>query len=232
MTSYSPTLYQKHNSLTINYLTMKTIVFSTIFLLGNFLFAQVGINTETPRQGAALDVQGSMKAKKVIFPDLPAVTVDDRESFLYLVQDQTDNSLSMLDLTASNGSGGGTAGGISTLLTYVISNVNGDWILNFDTKVNATNYALVVLSASFDRAVQGTNPALPIAGTKIGSGGTWILEADYSAVQSATNGTWTITCVAYPKTYAKIYPQQTVNINSSSTGNNNSGSASQPLIDF
>lgn len=211
---------------------MKTIVFSSIFLLGSILYAQVGINTDNPRPGVALEVYGSMKAKKVIFPDLPPVTVDDRETFLYLVQDQTDNSLGMLDLTANTGVGGNNAGGISTLLTYVLENVDGDWILDFDTKINATNYALVVLSASFDRAVQGTNPALPIAGTKIGTNGNWHIEADYSAVNSNTNGKWTITCVAYPKTYAKIFPQQTVNINSSSTGNNNSGAATTPLVDF
>ena len=211
---------------------MKTIVFSSIFLLGTILFAQVGINTDNPRPGVALEVYGTMKAKKVIFPDLPPVTLQDRDSFLYLVQDQTDNSLGMLDLTASNGSGGNNAGGISTLLTYVIENVNGDWVLDFDTRINASNYALVVLSASFDRAVEGSNPALPIAGTKVGTNGNWHLEADYSAVQSSSNGKWTINCVAYPKTYAKIFPQQNVTINNSSTGNNTTGSATQPLINF
>lgn len=211
---------------------MKTVVFSTLILLGSILYAQVGINTDSPRPGVALEVYGTMKTKKVIFPDLPPLTLQDRNSFLYLIQDQTDNSLGMLDLTASNGGNGNEAGGISTLLTYVISNVNGDWILDFDTKVNATNYALVVLSASFDRPIEGTNPALPIAGTKVGISGTWHIEADYSAVDSSTNGTWTITCVAYPKTYAKIFPQQTVSINANQNGNNQSGSATQPLIDF
>jgi hypothetical protein len=207
---------------------MKTIVFSSIFLLGSILLAQVGINTENPRPGVALEVNGTMKTKKIIFPDLPPVTTADRDTFLYLVQDQTDNSLNMLDLTASGGSSGG---GISTLLTFVLSNVNGDWVLDFDTKINSTNYALVVLSAHFDRKVEGTKPALPIAGTKA-IGGTWHIEADYSAVSSDTNGTWTINCVAYPKTYAKIFPQQNVTINSSSTGNSTSGSATTPLVNF
>lgn len=211
---------------------MKTIVFSTIILLSNLLYAQVGINTDNPRPGVALEVYGTMKAKKVIFPDLPPVTLQDRDSFLYLVQDQTDNSLGMLDLTANNGVGGNNAGGISTLLTYVIENVDGDWILDFDTKINASNYALVILSASFDRPIQGTKPALPIAGTKIGTNGTWHIEADYSAVNSSTNGKWTISCVAYPKTYAKIFPQQNVTINNGSSGNNTTGSATTPLVDF
>lgn len=207
---------------------MKTIVFSTIFLLGSILYAQVGINTDNPRPGVALEVNGTMKTKKIIFPDLPPVTPDDRDSFLYLVQDQTDNSLNMLDLTAG---GGSSAGGISTLLTFVLQNVDGDWVLDFDTKINATNYALVVLSAHFDRAVDGTKPALPIAGTKI-ENGTWHIEADYSAVSSETNGTWTINCVAYPKTYAKIFPQQNVTINSSSTGDSQSGAAATPLVNW
>ena len=208
---------------------MKTIVFSSIFLLGTILYAQVGINTDSPRPGVALEVYGTMKAKKVIFPDLPPVTVEDRDSFLYLVQDQTDNSLGMLDLTAT---GGSNAGGISTLLTYVLENVNGDWVINFDTKVKSEDYALVILSASFDRAVEGENPALPITGTKVGTNGNWYIEADYSGVSSDTDGKWTISCVAYPKTYAKIYPQQTVTINNNSSGNNSTGSATTPLINF
>jgi hypothetical protein len=207
---------------------MKTIVFSSIFLLGSILYAQVGINTDNPRPGVALEVNGSMKAKKIIFPDLPPVTPADRDSFLYLVQDQTDNSLNMLDLTAS---GSGSGGGISTLLTFVLQNVDGDWVLDFDTKINSTNYALVILSASYDRSVEGTKPALPVAGTK-SVGGTWHIEADYSAVNSPSNGTWTINCVAYPKTYAKIFPQQNVVINSSTTGNSQTGSATTPLVNF
>lgn len=208
---------------------MKTVVFSTLLLLGSFLLAQVGINTDSPRSGVALEVNGTMKTKKIIFPDLPPVTTDDRDSFLYLVQDQTDNSLNMLDLTA--GSGGSSAGGISTLLTFVLQNVDGDWVLDFDTKINAENYALVVLSAHYDRIVDGTNPALPIAGTKV-LNGTWRLEADYSAVSSDTDGTWTINCVAYPKTYAKIIPQQNVTINFSGTGNNTTGSATTPIVNY
>src|SRR5690606_27824869 len=121
--------------------------------------------------------------------------------------------------------------GISTLLTFVLQNVNGDWVLDFDTKINAENYALVVLSAHFNSVVNGSNPALPIAGTKIANG-TWHLEADYSAVSSTTDGTWTINCVAYPKTYAKIFPQQNVTINNTGTGNSTTGAATTPLVNF
>lgn len=190
-------------------------------------FCQVGINTDSPRPGVALDVQGTFKAKSLIAPSFPPVSVSDRDSFLYLVQDPSDHSVSMLDLTATGSNG---SGGISTLLTFKLTNVNGDWVQNFNTRIDANQYALVVLSAWFDQSLVGTKPALPIAGTKEVDG-VWYLEADYSAIKSNTNGTWYIQCVAYPKTYAKIFPQQHVVINSSSSGNNTTGAATTSIFD-
>lgn len=175
------------------------------------LFAQVGINTDSPRAGSAIDINGSMKSTNVLLPaNLPAVSITERESFVYLVQDQNTDAIELLDLSASG------TGGISSILTYQLQNVNGDWVLDFDTKINSTNYALVILSAWFNEDLEGDNPAPPVARTKE-IGGTWHLEADYSAVASDNNGTWNITCVVYPKTYAKIYPLQVVNMQGGTT---------------
>ncbi len=184
-----------------------------IILFSQFSFAQVGINTETPRPGSALDINGSMKAANVLLPqNLPAISPTERETFVYLVQNQTTGAIEHLDLAAT----GSTTGGISSILTYQLTNVLGDWVLDFDTKISATDYALVILSAWFDQDLEGNNPAPPVARTKQ-IGDTWHLEADYSAVSSDANGTWNITCVVYPKTYAKIFPLQTVNMNGNST---------------
>lgn len=205
---------------------MKTL-FTTVFcLFTSFVLAQVGVNTDNPRPGVALDVIGSFKSNTVILPTMPPVTVGNRLTYLYLVQDPSDFGVKELDLTVS-----GSSGGISTLITFELENVFLDWVLDFDTKVNADDYALVVLSATFDRELIGQNPALPVARTKI-IGGTYHIEADYSAIASDSNGTWHINCVAYPKTYAKIFPTQTVVINTDETGNNQTGSATTPVVDF
>lgn len=202
--------------------TTKSLMGYALFFISTFCFSQVGINTDTPRAGAALDVNGSMKSGSVLLPDnLPAVSIAERETFVYLVQNQTTGAIEHLDLDAN-----GNSGGISSILTYQLTNVDGDWVLDFDTKISAEDYALVILSAWFDRDLVGTNPAPPVARTKqIGS--TWHLEADYSAVSSNTNGTWYITCVVYPKTYAKIFPLQTV-----SMGGNTTAAASTPIVSY
>ena len=185
------------------------------------LSAQVGINTETPRAGSVVDVNGSMKSGNVLLPaDLPAISLAERESFFYMVQDQSTKAIEQLDLSVSG------AGGISSILTYRLDDVNGDWVLDFDTKVSSTNYALVILSAWFDQDLEGDNPAPPVARAKE-IGGTWHLEADYSAVSSDNNGAWNITCVVYPKTYAKIFPLQVVNMSNGSTA-----AAATPIISY
>lgn len=185
------------------------------------LFAQVGINTDSPRVGAAMDVNGSMKSANALLPEnLPPITIQEKESFVYLVQNQSTNAIELLDLSASG------TGGISSILTYRLEDVNGDWVRDFDTKISATNYALVILSAWFDQDLNGDNPAPPVARAKE-SGGTWFLEADYSAVASTNNGSWYITCVVYPKTYAKIFPLQVVNM-----GNTSTAAAVTPIVSY
>ncbi|MFV0151571.1 hypothetical protein NZD85_09685 [Empedobacter stercoris] len=46
--------------------------------------------------------------------------------------------------------------------------------MDFNTKINSTDYALVILSAWFDQNLLGNNPAPPVARTKE-INGTWHL---------------------------------------------------------
>ena len=76
----------------------------------------------------------------------------------------------------------------------------------------------MVLSAYFDRDVSGGTTAIPSYGVK-SVNDEWILYADYSEVAADTNGTWTLVCAIYPKTYVKIFPERgPFNVNSSSSG--------------
>ncbi len=200
---------------------MKTLFSTVLSLFYISIYAQVGIDTDSPRAGSAMDVNGSMKSSSILLSEiLPPITATERESFIYLVQDQTTGAIESLDLSASG------TGGISSILTYQLANVNGDWVLNFDTKISSSDYALVILSAWFDQDLEGNNPAPPVARTKE-ENGTWRLEADYSAVSSDANGTWNISCVVFPKTYAKIFPLQTVNMNENSTA-----VAATPIVSY
>ncbi|MFV0158396.1 hypothetical protein OBK24_08025 [Empedobacter falsenii] len=182
-----------------------------MLLLVDISMAQVGINTDSPRSGSALDVNGSMKASTVLLPEnLPFISTKEKDTFVYLVQNQATGAVELLDLSV------GGSGRISSILTYQLKNINKDWVLDFNTKINSTDYALVILSAWFDENLLGNNPAPPVARTKE-INGTWHLEADYSAVASENNGTWYITCVVYPKNYAKIFSLQEIKMNNKST---------------
>ena len=201
--------------------TVKNSIRVLILFISTLSFAQVGINTDSPRAGAALDVNGTIRSSSVLSDNIPAVLEEEKENYTYLVLNQNTKAIENLDLSTS-----GTSGGISSILTYKLVNVNGDWVLNFDTKINSKDYALVILSAWFDQPLKGDNPAPPVARTKE-ENGTWRLEADYSSVASDKNGTWNISCVVYPKTYSKIFPLQEVDMNDSS-----SKSAEKPIISY
>lgn len=203
------------------------VIIAAMLLLFNFSIAQIGINTNTPRAGSALDVHGSMKASKVLLPNnLPAISEKEKETFVYLVQNQVTGAIEHLDLSVDNSGSDSSSGGISSLLTYKLQNVDKDWVLDFDTKINSTDYALVILSAWFDQNLEGTNPAPPVARTKE-INKTWHLEADYSSVASEKNGTWYITCVVYPKNYAKIFSIKKVEMKGSSVF-----SEKDPIINY
>lgn len=198
----------------------KLTLFFILCCIGISAFAQIGINTEEPRPRAALDINGSFKTNDIILPELPEINdiPGAKDRFVFLVQDQTTEAIKFMDLTASEIE----TMGLSTLITYKIANVNQDWILNFDTKINTEDYSLVVLSAYFDRNIKGKRAALPVARAKV-QDGTWRLEADYSSVGShnASNGTWVFTCVVHSKNYVKILGTNgvtTVNMNGNSTG--------------
>jgi hypothetical protein len=94
-------------------------------------------------------------------------------------------------------------------LKYKIHNVNGDWIKDFNTKIPANQYTLIVVGSTFTTqnetdvlstsSGKGYNPQEVYAKT---DGGTWRLVADYKGGSPKntngviTNGTWEIDCIA------------------------------------
>ena len=117
--------------------------------------------------------------------------------------------------------------GIATIATYKLTNVGGDWVEDFNTRINTTDFAVVILSAYFDRELSlGTSGilAMPSFGVR-NIGGFWSLYADYSGMSSLTNGTWTFVCAIYPKTYVKLFGERTKNL-----GNTSSGTEATPIL--
>lgn len=201
---------------------MKTILVAlTSLFTSTFLFAQVGINTENPR--GALDVNGDMISGQLIFPkNLDPVDESIKKTYNLLVQNTVTNNIELLDVRTTDNTG------IAALVTFELVAPNGDWVENFNTRIDANKYALVVLSGYFSDNVSGTETAksaLPGVGAKVVNN-QWILNADYPGISSSiTNGTqkWIITCSLFPKTYVKIFPEQTIDMRNSNTNANTGG---------
>jgi len=174
----------------------------------------VGINTVNPR--VKLDVNGSYKSKKIIIEKLNPITSNEKSRYLLLNQSTLDNRIRRIqpDQTLTPG--------LASIVTYRLSDVNLDWVESFNTKINATDYSLMVLTAYFDRNVVGSTTAIPSYGVK-SVNNEWVLYADYSEVASSTNGNWTFVCAVYPKTYVKIFNEKPAfDLNGSTEGSDNS----------
>ncbi|MDQ1159872.1 hypothetical protein QE422_000240 [Chryseobacterium sp. SORGH_AS 447] len=194
---------------------MKKTLFLAILSICSFSFAQVGnvgINTKTPR--VKLDVAGTYKSSKIMTGSnsIPAITSVEKDRYLLLSHSVSDNTVKKINPGQAN------APGIASIVTYSFTNVQGDWVENFNTKINSNDYSLMVLSAYFDRDLYGGNIAIPSYGVK-SVNNEWQIYADYSQVAPQSNGVWTIVCAVYPKTYVKIFSEHgPFNLNGTTTG--------------
>jgi hypothetical protein len=210
-----------------------TINFKLLFLMRIILFvglmgffsslahSQVGINTDNPR--GAFEVKGSMIAEEIIFPEnLPAVTEDIKKDYQLLLQNLNTHNLEILDVRENDNIG------IAALVTFKLENPNGDWIQAFNTKIDASKYALVVLNGYFTDNVKDNN-ALPGVGAYVNSSNQWVINADYPSVNATNNlaRAWVVRCSIYPKNFVKIFSQQDIDMGGKGRNENLEGT---PLV--
>ncbi len=108
-----------------------------------FSYAQdgIGIGTKTPRK--TLEIAGDMKISQNI--DIGVIeNLEDDDTSTFLIQD-TDQSIKILDVSNPTGAA------LGYIQEYVITNPQGDWVLDFDTGVPSDDYVLISLSAYFDK---------------------------------------------------------------------------------
>ena len=182
------------------------------------LVAQVGIGTETPR--TKLEVAGDMK----IVADIAIGTINkitDDDSSTFLIQDDTDK-IKALDVSHPTGAA------LGYIQEYIIRNPNEDWILNFDTGVNANNFVLNTISAYYDRELDiGSESSIPYTSAYI-SGGTWHIIADFPSANNLNGneiGTWTITTLIYSQDLSKQFGSIVIPMAGGTTG-----TATNPVI--
>lgn len=191
----------------------KFFISLAVFLVINLNAQQgVGINTASPRTD--LDVNGTFQANNIILGSVSEITAQEKDRYLLLTQNSADNSVKRIDPNFFD------APGIATIATYKLTDVNGDWVERFNTRISSADYAVVILSAYYDRDVSlggSSLVALPSFGVR-SINNLWYLYADYSGMAPTTNGTWTFVCAIYPKTYVKLFGEIGKDLNNTSTG--------------
>lgn len=135
-----------------------------------------------------------------------------------MVRDNVTGEIKVLKTTTTN------SFPISSV-TFEISNVNKDWISNFDTKINAADYTLMIIGLVFNGSTlkndngdkTGYNP---LNFQAFQAGGTWRLMADYDGGSPAdgVNGKWIIRCLAINNSMIQQLPNQTANLGGTNTG--------------
>jgi hypothetical protein len=210
---------------------MKAPVFYKIFFVTLFFYsyhftsAQVGIGTKTARK--TLEVAGDVLISGNI--DIGMYNpLKDNDVSTFLIQ-ESDASIKSVDVSNPTGVA------LAYIQEYYIVNPNLDWVKNFDTGIDATDFVVIVTSASFDQELDLTdatgdeeNFSIPYTATFV-QAGTWRIIADYpqsANLDETAIGTWTINTLIFSSDVSKQFG--TIDIPMS---NGTSGSAITPIID-
>jgi len=195
--------------------------FLVLFLAsGSMLNAQngVGIGTTFPRK--TLEVKGDVK----ISNGIEIVQIDnlaDEDTSTFLIQ---DGNLKIKALDVSNPTGAA----LGYIQEYVIYNPNEDWVLDFDTQINANDFVLNTISAYYDRELDiGQYSSIPYYSAFI-QGNTWHIIADFPSannVNPSELGTWTISTLIYSRDLSKQLGNVEVLM-----GGDTVGAATNPVI--
>lgn len=200
------------------------LLFVTIFYLATTsgLYSQVGINTVAPRK--TLEVGGTVKiSDSLTIKEIHALKDEDTSTFL--IQD-SNNFINIMDVSNP------TQAALGYIQEYLIVNPDLDWVLDFDTLVDAEQYVLNIISANFDRELvmntsNGVNSSIPYSSAFIRNG-TWHIIADYPVANNRNKteiGTWTITTLIYSKDLSKQFGTVEIPMDNKTTG-----SATAPII--
>ncbi len=209
---------------------MKTYNLQSILLFAFIIcnsytsFSQVGIGTTNARK--TLEVAGDV----AISGNIDIVTLnnmEDGDTSTFLVQD-TDNTVKALDVSNPTGAA------LGYIQEYIITNADLDWVRDFDTGIDASEFVLITFSAFYDKELEISgssnaidNSSLPYTATFI-KGGTWHIIADYPMVANLDEsaiGTWTVKTLIFSKDLSKQFGTIEIPMSNSTTG-----SAASPLI--
>ncbi|MCT2406050.1 hypothetical protein NZD88_00600 [Chryseobacterium antibioticum] len=231
---------------------MKKICIPVAVIFSISVFSQVGINTAAPQ--ATLHVDGNKDNPLTGAPSLAqqandvVITSSGRVGVGTInptAQLQTTGNMILGAATLTNGTTGystmvrnNTTGELKVAssssgntfvfnnVVYQINNVSGDFINDFNTNLNSTQYTVIITGSSFITANGGglsnssTGTFSPKNIYAYSNGGTWHLSADYRGGSTADsiNGSWTIYCLIINNTFMNSLGTVTSNLGGSSNG--------------
>lgn len=169
----------------------------------------VGVGVLNPN--TKLDIEGNLRIGKVN-------SASSSNNLSTLVRDNTTGEVKSIISSSGNTFA-------FNYMTYNLSNVNKDWVNNFDTKISTVDYTLVIVGYSFNQqelisstTSLGKSFYNPVNVYAFQSNNTWRLSADYNGGASSNNGTWTINCLIINNSSIKSLPQATFNLGGANTG--------------
>lgn len=186
---------------------MKKYIVIFIFLVTHFGFSQVGIGTDNPTPGYALDVNGDAlvqdEVKLNLYPD-GALTDDSFNFLVRLLNSSPPGEVAYLDLTS-------LAVGPVNVADYVFTNLQKDNVTSVDLKYSSEKYIVGLANFQYqgEHIVKG-------AGANIGhfrartfvNDGTWHIEMRNVTLDSPNDDaiTYYATIIIYDRKYFKELP--------------------------
>lgn len=181
---------------------------------------RIGIGTKAPTQ--ELDIEGKLRIGKIEKTSSASVSS--------LVRDDHTGEIKVAGTVKNNKP--------INYIKYVLKNVYGDWVDNFNTKIPVKDYTLVVVGSSFSEPFMksetvnhpDTYNSFNVNAFKDGTVGheTWRLTADYTGgapenktvngVEVVVNGTWTIYCLAINNSQVKVHDDLEEDLEGSNVG--------------
>ena len=235
----------------------KKLQILAIILLGITANAQVGINTENPQQVFHIDGQKDNPTNEApnatqqvndfvvtengnvgIGTTNPNGKLHINGNMILGDAESTSGSTNVSTVVRDNATGElkvavSETGNPYTInyLVYKLKNVNKDFVHNFNTNIDTSQYTVAVVGSTFDSKgftlksnpvhPQGVPTFSPLDVFAFEQSGTWRLRADYVDADTAdgtTNGDWTVYCLVINKSIVKTLPTIESNLNGNHIG--------------
>ncbi|MCW3160217.1 hypothetical protein [Chryseobacterium oryctis] len=209
---------------------MKKFKLFFLIMFYNLCSAQqgnVGINTPNPEE--KLHINGNLQVDDLHIEN-DFSKLDTNEKYTFLIKSPSpDNKITSYNYLTDTQDTAATLNFIQFKIDTDDS--DGDWINEFDTKINASKYIVVISSFGFNLPVFNSSDTkytpVPQIFAKINpTTNTWVLKADYDSFKpNETGGQWTLNLLAFDRSQANLMAHVNVNMN-----NNETKSATTPLL--